>query len=477
MSNLDSLAPEVLQRIAENLGDSDLANLSLVNYHLADSFADTLYDRSLEDKPPRVVKIPALMWAIDYGHLSLVERIISHPDFDLFDRNMRDALHLAATVGHSAIVRALVEYGWEVDARDKHNRTPLHLAAFHGNAHAAEALIDNGADISATDSSGQTPIVIAIRAPFEPTSRIHSATSKVPARDIELKYEMERRVVSTVQSLIEMGARAYLSTPNELGNTPLHHAVMTCCALSATDRSDLVVGSGVIKMLVDYKADYLVCNKDNDSAIDLSVNGGAAGTTALNCFLDRGLDPNSKTHAGQSFILAAATIQTTETAYNTTELLLKRGARIDFGLWDIFHAQVYPNEAYFDKLLTLLLIHGAQFNGTEADCFIIAVYHGMLSVMKMLLEKGCDINATMSRCQCPHHGLTALQVAIARKNTKVLQFLVDNKVRMTKNKKRQVMRIIKDPSNVAASTPLDPDLWLRTGLSVMLDYQSGRRRN
>lgn len=475
MSHLECIAPEILQWIGKNLRDSDLAHLSQASTYFADFFDKTLFTRSLEDKPPRVVKIPALMWAVDYGHTELVERILSQPDFDFDTGKTDNALQLAAIMGHSEIAVILAEYGWDIEEADDFDQTALHLAALHGRLDTLKALIECGADLSATDAIGQTPLVVAIKSPHNITSSIHSPPSKIPARDIALKYAMESRVASTVQSLLERGALDQISTPDDRGETPLHLAVITSAAMSATDRSDLVVGSAVIRLLVEYGADCKARNKDNETPIDLAVCGGVACTTALNCFIDMFLDPNSKHRSGKSLLYVAATIYQTECAYNNAELLINRGAVIDFSLWDFFHGQEKPNEQYFDKLLTLLEIHGAQFNGSEADCFIIAVYHGMLSIMQMLFEKGCDINATMSSCLCHRHRHTALEVAVARENPEALQFLIDRGVRMTERERRQVDRVMNDGSSVASSPVWEPESWLRTSYPILRSPPTGRR--
>lgn len=474
MSDFEILAPEILQRIGENLGDADLAHLAQTNNYFADSFAEILFTRSMEDKPPRVVKVPALMWAIDYGHLTLVERILSQPDFDFETGQIGDALFLAATVGHPEIIEALVESGWDIESCDHRDRNALHLAALHGNSAAADVLMDYGAEISDTDASGRTAFILAIEAPHDVTSRIHLSSSKVPTRDVELKYEMERRVVSTVQSLLKGGAEDELSSTNSRGETPLHLAVLASDRLSATDRSDLVVGSAVIRLLIDHGASSTAQNQDNETPIDLAVNGKVACTTALNCFLDLGLDPNSKSHSDKSLLHRVVGIKRTEYAYNNAELLLKRGAVIDFNLWDFFHAQEQPNELIFDKLLTLLSIHGAQFNGAESDCFIIAVYHGMLSIMDLLFQRGCDINAEMSSCRCHRHRRTALEVAVARNNTEALQFLIDHGVRMTDSEKRQVDRVMENGSSAGSSPVSEPDSWLRTSFPIRDGFPTGQ---
>lgn len=69
------------------------------------------------------------------------------------------ALHVAATKGHLAVVRLLIDAGADVDRRDHHGISPLHQAFDWPEV--MEALLDAGADVDGTTFQGVTPLMSA----------------------------------------------------------------------------------------------------------------------------------------------------------------------------------------------------------------------------------------------------------------------------------------------------------------------------
>ena len=69
-----------------------------------------------------------------------------------------------ALLGRTAIVRALLDAGADVDARGWSNFTPLDQAAMHGRADTVRLLVQRGADVAdcAFDEHGVTPLDCAI---------------------------------------------------------------------------------------------------------------------------------------------------------------------------------------------------------------------------------------------------------------------------------------------------------------------------
>lgn len=67
-------------------------------------------------------------------------------------------LHWAARLGHSELVKLLLEKGADPNAVSKSGETPLHLTASMGEIEAAQILISKGADLTLKDSEGFTPL-------------------------------------------------------------------------------------------------------------------------------------------------------------------------------------------------------------------------------------------------------------------------------------------------------------------------------
>ena len=73
------------------------------------------------------------------------------------DRGFR-ALHLAADLGRSNVVRALLDSGAHKNARNKRGDTPLHRAALAGSFEVLSLLLGEGADKNAVNRDGDTPL-------------------------------------------------------------------------------------------------------------------------------------------------------------------------------------------------------------------------------------------------------------------------------------------------------------------------------
>jgi len=63
----------------------------------------------------------------------------------------RAPLHLAASRGHCAVARALIEGRADVNARDFVLRTPLHEAALHAHEEVVKLLLEGSADVNLQD--------------------------------------------------------------------------------------------------------------------------------------------------------------------------------------------------------------------------------------------------------------------------------------------------------------------------------------
>ena len=93
---------------------------------------------------------------VEEGDLEEVERLIGE-GVDVDERtNGWPLLVEAASEGHAAVVRALVESGAAVDAMDNNGWTALHLAAENGNPEVVELLLKHTEDLNAKADKGHT---------------------------------------------------------------------------------------------------------------------------------------------------------------------------------------------------------------------------------------------------------------------------------------------------------------------------------
>lgn len=101
----------------------------------------------------------ALMIACLQGQEELVVKLIQRGG-DI-NKTGWTPLHYAATNGHTAIVRQLLENFAYIDAESPNGSTPLMMAARYGSTESVKLLIDEGADVLLKNAQGLTALDFA----------------------------------------------------------------------------------------------------------------------------------------------------------------------------------------------------------------------------------------------------------------------------------------------------------------------------
>lgn len=115
----------------------------------------------------------ALMLAALKGHLELAHKLIAR-DADV-NKTGWTPLHYAATGGHVAVMRLLLENSAYIDASSPNGSTPLMLAAMYGTPTAVKLLLEEGADPLLKNDQGLTAIDFANRASRAESAEIIAA--------------------------------------------------------------------------------------------------------------------------------------------------------------------------------------------------------------------------------------------------------------------------------------------------------------
>lgn len=66
-------------------------------------------------------------------------------------------LHKATKDGNLEMVKMLIDYDVDINARAEDGRTPLHVACIKGDMSIAKVLVQKGAQFDLQDENGNTP--------------------------------------------------------------------------------------------------------------------------------------------------------------------------------------------------------------------------------------------------------------------------------------------------------------------------------
>ena len=123
------------------------------------------------DKPKRLYHLhkrddrrkTALMWAATRGHEAVVRLLLEKgADIDAKDGDGMTAFMEAADQEHETIVRLLLEKGADINAKDKDGKTALMKAAHYGQEAVISLLLEKGANINIKNKDKETALIEAV---------------------------------------------------------------------------------------------------------------------------------------------------------------------------------------------------------------------------------------------------------------------------------------------------------------------------
>ena len=235
------------------------------------------------------------------------------------------AVIYAAREGALGAVRALAEWGADLDATDPDGSSALMFAIINGHYDVAAALVESGADVNLADRTGMTPLYAAVD--------MHSLPGTFGRPD--LTPAVAAGSVGAIRMLLASGAdpnarlrtrilkRVYNAGDPRLGEgaTPL---------MRAARGGDVAV----MRLLREAGADPALAQKNGNTLVHLAVaanRGGnnpdrgtdAATIEAVRYCLELGADINATNASGDTPLHGSLTIPA------IVEFLLARGARVD----------------------------------------------------------------------------------------------------------------------------------------------------
>ena len=362
---------------------------------------------------------PAICAAAYNGHEHIVRLLLEHgANVNGGGPDGKTSLHGAARGGHLAVVKVLLEHNADIEARNKYMETPLIRAAINDQTEMTEFLIEEDAEIEAEDHQGFTALHRTLR-------HGRSATFAV---------------------LLKKGAN--LRTRSATGRTLLHTAV-------AADKENM------LDKLLSLGADLE--SQDNEGLTPLHLAALCDKESTLLLLLEKGANLQSKDKKGRTPLHKAASkgnvramrtlvrsranletgdqdnhtplhLAASHEQENAVRLLLSLGANIEAqnssGETPLFRA-IDNASTRSENLVCLLLENGASIEaratgppGWLNSCTVLhaAAIAGNGNVVRMLLDRGLDVNATNAI------GLTPLGLAVSTgiENTDAIKELQKN---------------------------------------------------
>lgn len=128
--------------------------------------------------------------AVSLGHTILVKLLIEHgADVNAATSKGETALHRAVIVKRVNSISALVRMGATVDVQDQEGATPLMMAVAGGTCGEATALLEHGADVNVRASNRDSSLHYAVR--------IRTLEDVRPMVALPLKWDADETAVNT----------------------------------------------------------------------------------------------------------------------------------------------------------------------------------------------------------------------------------------------------------------------------------------
>lgn len=194
------------------------------------------------------------------------------------------ALHQCCIDDSEEMMKLLLDFGANVNAKDSEQWTPLHAAATCGHLHLVKYLISKDADLLAVNADGNMPYDIC-----EDEATLDYIESEMAKRGItqemidETRAQPERYMLSDLKNLVENGDD--LEYRDHQGATPLH----------------IAAANGYVAV-VEFLLDHHVSTDINDNDFWQPIHAAACWghPDVIELLVQAGADLNAKTKNGET---------------------------------------------------------------------------------------------------------------------------------------------------------------------------------
>nr|CRZ23734.1 BMA-TRP-4 [Brugia malayi] len=218
---------------------------------------------------------------------------------NIFDKEDRTPLHIAAAAGRTNIAQLLIEkFGGSVRARTRDGSTLLHVAALSGHASTALTFLKHGVPLCMPNRRGALGLHSAAAAGFTDVVQLLIARGTnvdIKTRDnyTALHVAVQAGKASVVETLLGYGADVHVHG-GAIGETALHIAA----SLTTDDAIECAV------MLLKSGAQTNVTRNDGETPLHIAARNPLSGMIRL--LLSEGADPKICSNSSESVLHVAA---------------------------------------------------------------------------------------------------------------------------------------------------------------------------
>jgi ankyrin repeat protein len=361
-----------------------------------------------------------LVAAVKSGNRDTVRTLLAQAlDVNAPEVDGTTALHWSVRGNDLETTRLLLGAGARADQANRYGVTPLSLAALNGSAQVMDALIAAGADPAASVSDGQTMLMIAAR------SGNPDALGVLLARHVDVNaHEQVLGETALIWAASENHAEAVTLLAKNGADLNARSKTLTFPLAKFGDgksaRFTVLPRGGwtplmyaarqgattAARALAEAGANLNLADPDGTSALVLAIINAHYDLAAM--LIDKGADPNVGDTSGMGALYAAVDMDTLdETPGRPAPKSTDRLSAVDL-VTELLDRGANPNAQLTAPLIERVHNNGDAALGAGATPLMRAAKKGDFVIMRVLLERGADVNVAMK------NGGTALMFVSGR---------------------------------------------------------------